>query len=96
MSTVLDSQVQTEKAELYGKAVLGDKGRLVIPAPLREALGLAQGDVLEIHIENQELRMSTRSGRLRRAQERLRKLVGPDRSIVDEFLAERRAEALSE
>lgn len=96
MSTVLDSKAQAENIELHGKAVLGDKGRLVIPAALREALGLAPGDVLEIHVENQELRMSTRSGRLRRAQERLRKLVGPDRSIVDEFLAERRAEALSE
>jgi AbrB family looped-hinge helix DNA binding protein len=96
MNEIMEPEAPAEKVELRGKATLGDKGRLVIPAALREALCLAAGDVLEIHIENQELRMSTRSGRLRRAQERLRKLVGPDRSIVDEFLAERRAEALSE
>ncbi len=88
--------VERPKPALTAKAVVGDKGRIVIPAAIREAMGLEAGDEVDMYIENHELHLSTRWNRMARAQERIRKLVEPDRSIVDEFLAERRAEALAE
>lgn len=92
----LTSSPEPEEKELKGKAVLGDKGRLVIPAALREALGLEPGDTLDLHIADHELRISSRFGRMRRAQERARKFFGPNRMLSDELTAERRAAALLE
>ncbi len=78
------------------QAVIGDKGRLVIPAAIREALNLQPGDRIEMYVENHELHLSAQHNRIARAQERARKLIQPGRSIVDELIAERRAEALAE
>jgi AbrB family looped-hinge helix DNA binding protein len=88
--------VSPPKARVEARATIGEKGRLVIPAVIREALDLKPGDTVDMYIENHELHLSTRWNRMKRAQERAQKLIKPGRSIVDEFLAERRAEALSE
>ncbi len=77
-------------------AVIGDKGRLVIPANIREALNLKPGDSVEMHVENHELHLSARHNRIARAQERARKFFAPGRSLADELIAERRAEAFKE
>jgi AbrB family looped-hinge helix DNA binding protein len=88
--------VERPKPALVAKAVVGDKGRIVIPAAIREAMGFEAGEEVEMYIENHELHLSTRWNRIKRAQERAQKFYEPGRSIVDEFLAERRAEALAE
>jgi AbrB family looped-hinge helix DNA binding protein len=88
--------VEKPKPALTAKAVVGDKGRIVIPAAIREAMGFEAGEEVDMYIENHELHLSTRWNRLKRAQERAKKFYEPGRSIVDEFLAERRAEALAE
>jgi AbrB family looped-hinge helix DNA binding protein len=88
--------VERPKPALAAKAVVGDKGRIVIPAAIRDAMGFETGDEVDMYIENHELHLSTRWNRIKRAQERAQKFYGPDRSIVDEFLAERRAAALAE
>ena len=85
-----------KKTRIEGHAVIGQKGRLVIPAAIREAMGFEAGDEVEMYIENHELHLSTRWNRIARAQERIRKLVGPGRSLADELIAERRAEVLAE
>jgi AbrB family looped-hinge helix DNA binding protein len=88
--------VARPKPTLAAKAVVGDKGRIVIPAAIREAMGFEAGDEVDMYIENHELHLSTRWNRIKRAQERAQKFYEPGRSIVDEFLAERRAAALAE
>jgi AbrB family looped-hinge helix DNA binding protein len=68
--------------------VMGDRGRLVIPAELRERLNLAPGTPLVL--------FETSAGVVLTTREQLKKLVRDrlaDRDLVSELLAERRREA---
>jgi looped-hinge helix DNA binding domain, AbrB family len=78
---------------LVVKTKVTEGGRVLIPAKMREALGIKIGENVTLEIENDELRLRTSRAALRRLQEMVRRHVSPDRSIVDEFLAERREEA---
>jgi AbrB family looped-hinge helix DNA binding protein len=72
--------------------VLGRQGRLVIPAEVRAALGLAPGDPLHLHVDDGRVVLE----RPQDAVAALRQLgasLTRDRSLVEELLAERRAEA---
>lgn len=71
-------------------------GRVVIPAEYRRALGLREGDPVMVQLDDGELRVLTRAQAIRRAQEIVAKYVSPERSLVDELIAERRAEAARE
>jgi len=82
--------------ELEARVEVGEKGRLVIPAAMREALGIKPGDSVDLRIEDHELRISTRRARIRRAQERIRKLIPAGVSLADELSAERREAARHE
>lgn len=75
--------------------VLGQQGRLVIPAEMRAALGLSAGDRLHLHLSGAKLVLE----RPEDAVAELRGLgasVPGARSLVDELLAERRAAAARE
>ncbi len=82
--------------ELQARAQLGEKGRLVIPVAMREALGIKPGDSVELRIENHELRISTRRARIRRAQERARQYIPEGVLLSEELSAERREAAKHE
>jgi AbrB family looped-hinge helix DNA binding protein len=82
--------------KLWVRTRMGEKGRIVIPAALREALGMADGDVLDIRVVDGELRIATMRERLRRAQARVMALVPPGVSLTDELSAERREAAKHE
>ncbi len=74
--------------------VLGQQGRLVIPAEVRAALGLAAGDRLHLHVAGPRLVLV----RQQDAVAELRALAGnvpTSRSFVEELLAERRRAAAS-
>ena len=71
-------------------------GRVVIPAEYRRALGLREGDAVVIQLDDGALRILTRAEAIKRAQEIVAKYVSPERSLVDELIAERRAEAARE
>lgn len=75
---------------------LGSNGRLVIPAEYRKALGVGEGDELVVHLEDGELRLSTRKLALKRAQARVRRYISAETSLSDELIAERRKEAAAE
>lgn len=75
---------------------VSDKGRVVIPAVMREALGIKPGGVVDFQLGEGELRISTLESRLRRAQENVRKYVPAGVSLADELSAERREAAKHE
>jgi antitoxin PrlF len=74
---------------------LGKQGRVVIPAQLRQSLGLVEGD--ELHLTPSGGGFMVRSHAAALAE--LRALgagIAPNRSLVDELIAERRAVARTE
>ncbi len=77
-------------------AKINENGRIVIPAAMREALGIVPGEELVLRIEDDELRITTMRHRIERARELVRRHVKPGRSLVDELMAERRKAAQRE
>ena len=76
---------------------LGARGRVVIPAQVREELGLKPGDRMVLIFDRATGEMKLIS--IRRAVQRFRgilKHIQPERSLSEELIAERRAEALRE
>lgn len=74
------------------KAVIGEGGRLVIPADMRKLMDIQTGDTVSLRIEDGVLRVVSPKMALRRVQQIARKLKKPGESVVDEFLAGRREE----
>ncbi|CAB4914414.1 unannotated protein [freshwater metagenome] len=75
--------------------VLGQQGRLVIPADVRAELGLAAGDRLHLQLSGRRLVIESQKD----AASELRGLasgIAKSRSLVDELLAERRQAAAAE
>jgi len=71
-------------------------GRLVIPKEMRDELGLADGGVLTLSVEDGELRATSRLAAIRRLQRKLAGRVPPGHSVVDELIADRRRQAALE
>ena len=74
---------------------VGKQGRLVVPAALRLRLGIEAGDVLVARAEEGRLVLESRQAVLARLRERFAHIPA-DVSLVDELIAERRAEAARE
>lgn len=68
----------------------GAQGRLVVPLPLREALGFKPGDPLVVRVQDGRLLVESRESVVRRVQERFGL---PGGNVVDELIADRRREA---
>jgi len=78
------------------KVRLGPEGRIVVPAPFREALKLKEGDVLFARLEGNEVQLLTPKAAMQRAQAMLRQFVPDDVSLADELIRERRRETEEE
>ena len=74
---------------------LGPQGRVVIPAALRKALHLEPGDRLIARLEGDALVLERREAIGKRLQDRFRHIPAHV-SLVDELIAQRRAEAWKE
>ncbi len=70
-------------------------GKVVIPAAIRRELGLNDGDVVEIEREGDHVVLKSRRQVLREVQAAFKAAIKIP-FTVDDFLAERRAEAARE
>jgi AbrB family looped-hinge helix DNA binding protein len=68
-------------------------GRIVIPAEIRQSLGVREGDELLIIRERDGIRITTVLQTAKEVQAFFEQFKKPGESVVDEFLAERREEA---
>ena len=78
------------------KAKITEGGRIVIPAPCREALNLQTGDEVLLKLMDGELRLSSRKHAVSRAQSWAQSLNPKGHSMVDELLKDRRQDAANE
>ena len=75
---------------------VNDQGRVVVPVELRRELDIRPGASLVAYAEAGRLVFEDRAHMVRRLQETFRAHNGAGRSVVDELIAERRADAASE
>ena len=69
------------------------EGRVLIPAAVREELGLSANAPLSIYVQDGEVRIVSRVQAVRQMQQRMAKYKKSGESVVDELLKERREEA---
>lgn len=81
---------------------VSSSGQIKIPPVLKKDWNLKTGDTLVLSGETGDFRLyknpdvAKRMQALRRLQAKIQEIVPPDISLVDEFIAERRAEAKKE
>jgi AbrB family looped-hinge helix DNA binding protein len=76
---------------------LNENGRIVIPAALRDKMGVKPGDAVLMEVEDGVLRVEAHMARIRRIQEELKPYAPKDGTLVsDQLIAERREEARRE
>ena len=81
-------------SRLHADVQLGAQGRVVVPSPIRKALGFRPGETLLARVEDDRLVIEKPESVERRILNRFRKIRG--RSLADELVAERREEARRE
>jgi AbrB family looped-hinge helix DNA binding protein len=96
--SIIKSVIMKEpvKSVLRAKAKLNANGRIVIPAVVREAMGVKPGDTLLLDLEDGVLRVESLMMRVRRIQEEVAKYIPPGVLLSEELIAERREEARRE
>ena len=78
------------------KAKLGTKGRISVPAPFCQALGIRPGDELIIQLTDGAIQVTSPRLAIERARRMVDRCVGRDVSLADSLIADRRAEATRE
>jgi len=86
----------SDKSVVYAKTRLGANGRIVIPAAIRQQLGVKPGDTIRMDVEDGVLKIETYPARIARIQREFAHLIPPGVSLADELIAERREEARRE
>jgi bifunctional DNA-binding transcriptional regulator/antitoxin component of YhaV-PrlF toxin-antitoxin module len=81
--------------EVY-RGKINEEGRLVIPAAYRKQYGLANGQEVMLRATQEGLLIATFDQALQRFQDDVTALVGPNVSLVDELIADRRKEAATD
>ena len=72
---------------------LQENGRMILPRELRDALGVGKGDRVVLRADGDRIELTTAQRSRKLARERVRQRFPNTSGVVDEFLAERRAEA---
>jgi AbrB family looped-hinge helix DNA binding protein len=75
---------------------VAEGGRIVIPAEVRQRLGLEVGTDLILTVEDDHATLMKASAARRRARQRVRKYIAPGAALSEELMAERKREARRE
>ncbi len=75
---------------------VSEGGRVVLPALFRAQLGMEEGEEVQLELHDGEIVLRTRAAAVKRVQALLAPYKPAGVSIVDELLADRRAEAKRE
>ena len=87
----------TQRKHFKPKRVRVDPaGRIVLPATIRKALEIHNGDVLVISVNDRSVRLHTVDAALERVRAIARRRRATGSNVVDQFIAERRTEAATE
>jgi AbrB family looped-hinge helix DNA binding protein len=78
------------------KLRIAANGRVVIPAPMRAALGLRGGGAIIARLVDGAVVLESQDAAVRRAQAMVGRYLPSGSNLVDELIAERRAEAARE
>ena len=87
-----DAGFRVKSQPMLDRVKLGEGGRLVIPAAMREALGVKPGDDMALELEGGELKVKSYRSVIRELQAEFSELVPAGKGLIDEFLEERREE----
>lgn len=82
----------THHVQFSKTARLGSGGRIVVPAELRQRMGWKQDDALRFRIVDGRVEIESVMDGIRRAQRIFAELDQGGGSLVDELIADRRAE----
>jgi AbrB family looped-hinge helix DNA binding protein len=86
-------RIYAMKDDLRTSVRVAEGGRIVIPAEVRERLGLEVGTELVMTVENDRATIMNAKAARRRARERVRRFIAPAVSLSEELLAERKKES---
>lgn len=87
---------ENDKQPIRAKTRISANGRIVIPASIRQALGVKAGDSIVMEAQDGVLRIESYPTLVTRIQREFAQLIPPGVSLVDELLADRREEARKE
>jgi bifunctional DNA-binding transcriptional regulator/antitoxin component of YhaV-PrlF toxin-antitoxin module len=76
--------------------IMSSGGRLVIPVEMRRELGLEEGVAVVLKLSEAALTIQTKPAIIAKAKALIAKYVPAGVSLVDELIADRRAEAAAE
>ena len=85
-----------EPAPMWLWTAIGKGGAIKLPSEILDAMGVVEGDQVQLALDGDVVRILSRAGAIRELQDQVRRHVPGDVSLVDELLAERRAEAARE
>ena len=91
-----ESTAEFEAPSLSVQATLGADGRLLIPAAIRDAVGIKRGDRVTLRVEDGQIVVESFWSQILRVRKMLAHLKVPGQSLSDELIADRRAESLRE
>lgn len=89
-------EYSSENAHRIYRSRIDKSGRIVLPAEVRESLGVGEGDSVLMIQEGGSVEILTMREAIRQAQEYFCGLVPADVSLADELIRERREEAARE
>ena len=90
-----DAPYQTDR-NFSQRVRIDQSGRVVVPAAIRRALGIRGEQVLRISVRHGAIRLQTVQAGLEKVRAIARRRGKSSESVVDDFIAERRAEAAKE